>query len=170
MTNDKLPEDELPVQFLESISNEADEVTNEKANGRSTAYKYGYRDGYFIGATAYAPWKVKYDELQATIDDKIDKALHAERNAIQVKMTEMETGYLKQIQRMADALGKISNIVTWMEETGAKRISELAENALKQRRIGEDEKKEQLIPMAIYRQEGSKTEANQFKDGKGGGG
>lgn len=59
----KLPEDELPVQLLESISNEADEVTDEKASGRVTAYKYGYRDGYFIGATSYAPWKVKYDEL-----------------------------------------------------------------------------------------------------------
>jgi hypothetical protein len=65
----KLPEDELPVQLLESISNEADEVTDEKASGRVAAYKYGYRDGYFIGATAYAPWKVKHDELKEKYDN-----------------------------------------------------------------------------------------------------
>jgi hypothetical protein len=65
----KLPEDELPVQLLESISNEADEVTDEKASGRVAAYKYGYRDGYFIGATSYAPWKVKHDELKEKYDN-----------------------------------------------------------------------------------------------------
>jgi ribosomal 30S subunit maturation factor RimM len=64
----ELPDDEMPVQLLESISNEADKVTEEKANGRVTAYKYGYRDGYFIGATAYAPWLLRYDESQKEVD------------------------------------------------------------------------------------------------------
>lgn len=63
---------------------------------------------YTRGATAWAPWKVKHDELQATIEDKIDKALHAERNATQAKMTEMEVGYLKQIHGLADALEQIA--------------------------------------------------------------
>lgn len=60
-----------------------------------------YRVGYIAGATA---------EAEKT-DTAIDAALHKERNAMQAKMTEMEIGYLKQIQGLADALEALLNVM-----------------------------------------------------------
>lgn len=137
MTNDKLPVDELTVQFLESISNEADEVTNEKANGRSTAYKYGYRDGYFIGATAWAPWKVRHDELQLKYD------------AVSVMLDTGAQNYdnLKQeAQRMADALDELIELKRMKDELG-KTTNYLTRQPAAWKRATE--------------------ELQQFKDGKG---
>jgi hypothetical protein len=96
MTHDKLPK-----EIQEQIKKAAQDKLNSAHYGE---FSRGYYSGEISGATAWAHWKVKHDELQAAIDDKIDKALHAERNAMQAKMTEMEIGYLKQAQRMADAL------------------------------------------------------------------
>lgn len=65
MESKELPEGELPVQLLESIANEAKEVAKDKCSNRTYSYTLGYEDGYFIGATSYVEWKVKYDELKA---------------------------------------------------------------------------------------------------------
>lgn len=118
--------DKLPVDVRKNIWAEAERYAEEKVKAVNEEH-FNVYNAHIAGATAWAGWKVKHDELQA------------------------------QAQCMADALGKISNIVSWMEETGASRISELAETALKQWNSGEDEKKDQLIPTAIYKQQGSKT-------------
>lgn len=105
------PNDNIPEEIQNEIIADAKRIKRtliRKTDG-DVIYIEGYGEGYVAGATAWAPWKVKYDELQATIDDKIDAALHAERNAIQAKMTEMETGYLKQIQSMIDTFQMIVN-------------------------------------------------------------
>lgn len=74
MESKEPPNDELPVQLLESIACESKEVTEERAGGRATPYQYGYTDGYYTGATSYAIWLIKYNELKERCD-KIEMAL-----------------------------------------------------------------------------------------------
>lgn len=151
------PNDKLPVDVRKNIWAEAERYAEEKVRAVNEEH-FNVYNAHIAGATAWAPWfvkhnaiqselhgvraendrlkewKVKHDELQAAIDDKIDKALHAERNAIQAKITEMEIGYLKQAQRMADALEFIANspvsanereMVSWILTARALAVEQL---------------------------------------------
>lgn len=125
------PNDKLPEELQKQIQKQSEEAMSkmdgmikrgvtEESRGH---FLTGYQEGYAEGATAWAPWRVKHDQLEATIDDKIDKALHAERNKIQAKVTASEVTWAKecqslkdQAQRMADALtGCIGTIIFWYE-------------------------------------------------------
>lgn len=103
MANDK-----LLLELQEQIITEA-EAYKRKPHYRggeplSVSPQHYLKTGYQAGATAWAPWKVRFDELQATIDDKIDKALHAERNKMQAMVTKMDMDWLQRAQGLADTL------------------------------------------------------------------
>lgn len=68
------PNDKLPEEIINQIDKEVAERTNgedERIQKRSTDYGRrishlnGYEIGYIEGATAWAPWKVRFEELQA---------------------------------------------------------------------------------------------------------
>lgn len=100
MTPDKLPE-----EITNQINSEADLYGFViPYDGSNTFYIEDKVKGYQAGATAWAGWKVKHDELQATIDDKIDKVLHAERNKMQAKITGIDMDWINRAQGLVDAL------------------------------------------------------------------
>lgn len=60
------PNDKLPETTNEQIKSEAKDIAGKmpvKCDG-DVIYKVGYEEGYIAGATAWAPWKVKHEELQ----------------------------------------------------------------------------------------------------------
>jgi hypothetical protein len=76
-----------------------DKTTQDRIKADATA---AYADIHgFVAYTKGAMAEAEKTEVA------VDKALHTERNAIQAKMTEMETGYLKQINNLLDVLQKI---------------------------------------------------------------
>ncbi|HEX6431807.1 MAG TPA: hypothetical protein VF008_29150 [Niastella sp.] len=85
---------ELSKSVMDQIKADAKMRTGYDENADHKPYDKGMYHGFVSGAAIYTD---KAQEL-------IDEALHKERNAIQAKMTQMEAGYLKQIQCMADAL------------------------------------------------------------------
>lgn len=123
------PNDKLPKEITDQIKQAAQNML---------AFVPDNKYSYIAGATAWAHWKVKFDELQATIDDKIDKALHAERNKMQAMVTASEVAWAKecqalkdQAQRMADALEEIR---TWHfdeDDTSSWVVSKIKNFALK---------------------------------------
>jgi hypothetical protein len=73
------------------------------------AEKYGFVVPYDGSNKFYNDDKVKGYKAGATewagkAEEQIEAALHEERNAIQAKMTGMETGYLEQIKGLVDTL------------------------------------------------------------------
>lgn len=92
---DKTP-DKLPEEMQEQINNEADLYGFVVPyDGSNTFYIDDKVKGYQAGATAWAAWKVRYDELQA----------QAQRMADALEE-------LIVLKRMKDELGKTTNYLT----------------------------------------------------------
>lgn len=69
MTNDKLPE-----EMQEQIESEADVATKEFIKEFNIPHREGYYTrGHIDGATAWAPWKVKYNEAKKLLDEVFRK-------------------------------------------------------------------------------------------------
>lgn len=60
MTNNKLPE-----AMQDQIKRTAKHLSGHSPDEDTTPFKKGFYSGYLSGATAWAPWKVKHNELQA---------------------------------------------------------------------------------------------------------
>jgi hypothetical protein len=58
------PNDKLPAEMQKQIEMDANDYAALFKHGDEYR-KYGYQDG----ATAYAPWKVKYDELRTVLQE-----------------------------------------------------------------------------------------------------
>lgn len=94
----KTPNDKLPEEMQERIKADAEDATGKRFPGDAVNFEYlEYHAGYIAGATAEAE----------KIEQAIESALHKERNAIQVKITGMEVGYMKQIRELVKVLGFI---------------------------------------------------------------
>jgi hypothetical protein len=100
---------QLPAEVIAQIDKDAEHYANvqwsEKAKhiGHHLTDKWdNAKDDYEAGATEWAQWKVAYNELLASVDEKIDKALHAERNRMQVNVTASEVAWAKECQELKE--------------------------------------------------------------------
>lgn len=113
MTNQMTPNDKLPDETLKQIKSNAALVSGYKKDEDSTPQRSGYYFGYIAGATAWAPWKVKYDELKERgknySHDLIDRNDLLAHECQQLK---------EQAQRMADALEELISLKYLKEEEG----------------------------------------------------
>lgn len=91
----------LPQEIEQQISDRKDELVKDMKtdNDRQIGYYQGFCAGHEAGATEWA----------GKAEEQIDAALHKERNAMQAKITGMETKYLEQIRGLVDALNEIGN-------------------------------------------------------------
>lgn len=91
MTNDKLPK-----EITEQINNEAEIYANKYLNGKVNTHEFSLiEDGYNAGATEWAPWKVKYNELHSELHE-------TKQQADNLRIAYDELG--RKAQRIADAL------------------------------------------------------------------
>lgn len=106
MTNDKLPE-ETKDGIINEASDQADkiDVKNDYQNG----VKYGYETGYIAGATAWAAWKVKHDEVKADFERVQKSAIHYANRKDEVEKERDQ--YKDQAQRMADDVSRVRDII-----------------------------------------------------------
>lgn len=95
--------DKLPVDLIKNIWADAERYAGEKVKAINEEH-FNVYNAHIAGATAWAEWKIKHDELQATIDEKIDKVLHAERNKMQAKISESEAEWAKKCHTLATIL------------------------------------------------------------------
>lgn len=124
-SNQMTSNDKLPQEIQAQIKNEAKKLFPLSFNKiEDWGLKEHEQRTWIAGATEWALWKVKHD------------ALHAERNAMQAKMTEMEVGYVKQIQGLVEALELISNKLSGVNDTITNDIESIANKALKQWKDG----------------------------------
>jgi hypothetical protein len=109
---------QLPKEVVEQIKKQA----------KSSAANFNYypesdefddlTSAYITGATEWAQWKVKYDELLASVDEKIDKALHAERNKMQAKITASEVAWAKECQELKERAERMETALEWIKTYG----------------------------------------------------
>lgn len=66
---DKTPNDKLPEEIQEQIKNAAE---TRRAGAYNDSFARGFYSGEITGATAWAGWKVKHDELQAQAQGMAD--------------------------------------------------------------------------------------------------
>lgn len=110
MTNDKLPEDiQRQIEHEASKANEHLKEGNDYQCGYSKGIEYGYEQG----ATAWAPWKVRFDELNIENEklnescNKLFKQNCLFNNEI-VDLKNERQQLMEQAQCMADALEEMA--------------------------------------------------------------
>lgn len=129
----------LPVEQLEEIKSKAAIISGYKKDEDSTPQRSGYYFGYIAGATEYA----------TITEQRIEKALHDERNKFQAKLTETETEWARKVidlhakgERLALALRRLSGTIQVHPEYVSGQNQEFidrvafAEEALKEWREG----------------------------------
>jgi flagellar biosynthesis/type III secretory pathway protein FliH len=82
----------LPEHIVRQIEHEASKATEhlKEGNDYQAGYSKGIEDGYEQGATAWAPWKVKYDELKERCDKLEAEATERINQIAQLQIEKME--------------------------------------------------------------------------------
>jgi len=113
----------LPEDIESAIDKEAKARRDGMLGDRVRAYCFGYESGYYAGATEWAVWKVKFEELE----DKCDSKIHTERNRMQSIVSEMDARHFalkEKADKMAEALEAIVSPIAYLqkeaERAGAK--------------------------------------------------
>lgn len=106
---DKLPEETTDEIKADSIAYMHSEIKGVTGDDDFSSYHLQY--AYIAGATAWAPWKVAYDELKTLFDKHLTK---------EQELLKAAEASVKVSQRMADALEKIK---TLCEKGGAKHVA-----------------------------------------------
>lgn len=96
MANDKLPED-----IIKQIEHEASKANEhlKEGNDYQAGYSRGIEDGYEQGATAWAQWKVRHDELHSELHETKQQA-----DNLRIAYDELA----RKTQLMAEALEEIA--------------------------------------------------------------
>lgn len=122
MTNDKLPED-IQKQII-ADAKRIKRTLIRKTDG-DVIYIEGYGEGYVGGATAWAPWKVKHEELlaQTNLSLAIQRQCTTDAQNRCERMIRQRNDMQSMAQRMADALEEIAEGSHDYESTNyAKRL------------------------------------------------
>lgn len=69
----------LSAELVEEIGNEAKDKSDALKDCRVSACCFGFRDGYYDGATAYAPYKEKYEQVIKLYENCFKEALRSSR-------------------------------------------------------------------------------------------
>lgn len=118
---------QLPVEVMKQINDEADKYGFVVPyDGSNKFYDDGRVNGYIAGATEWAQWKVKYDELKTQFDnlqtvyaDLFNTAQNSANKHQQLKerCEKMEAALIKIIemnrQHAADQYGDANKAETW---------------------------------------------------------
>lgn len=64
------PNDKLPEEITETINQQGEAFANKYLNGTVNTLEFSIiEEGYIAGATAWAPWKGRYDELKKVLQE-----------------------------------------------------------------------------------------------------
>ena len=96
----------LSAELREQIRKEAEAIA-DKTYHHGTLRWVTLMEGWDAGATEYAIWKVRYDELEA----KMDNILHEERNAMQAKLSEQAALLRKEYDKLKAENDRLNKIV-----------------------------------------------------------
>lgn len=145
MANDKLPETPQ-----DQINRQAEYYSGFNENEDHTPLSKGKYYGYIAGATAYAPWKVRYDELQAenTILKQKNIQIESRLSVCEKEVYDHRKEYhllQAQAQAMADALEEIKTRIERGKSSASYQIEcirPIVYNALQQFKDGKEAKQE----------------------------
>lgn len=130
---------QLPADVQERIKADAEAATNKEADRlRETTQAYdrmisqlhGYDTGYIAGATAEA----------IRTADEIDKALHAERNKMQLKFSEADKQWADLLKQREDRAQVLVDALEWIQMHAPIEpiVDDVISNALQQWKEGKE--------------------------------
>lgn len=103
----------LPEEVLAQIEKEAEVYSEKKMDHLYNIIEYNtfgdLNSGYIAGATEYAPWKVKYDELKASYDKLKGEIIQVEK---------ANSGLLFECQELKDRSEKMEHALEFIKAYG----------------------------------------------------
>lgn len=97
------PNDKLPEEIRKQINYEATTKTAFREDRDCTPISKGQFYGYIAGATAWAPWKVKHDELQTQAQcmaDALELLVSRFEGAAEMANQDIDSGIMKDCKKL----------------------------------------------------------------------